>query len=173
MNSVERQLEAEIKELESKIRSNPEKPATTTEVKPVVETTEAPVVETIEQKVEVKTEEISEDLTKPDDGPEEDGEEEEDPHKPQRVNWKKRFSSYKAKTDATIFTLRQEKIRLSEDNLRFKKKVDELMSEVVTLKESHQPDILSEEEQRILGDDAVTSMQKLMDAKLKLMVDPL
>jgi hypothetical protein len=92
--------------------------------------------------------------------------------KKQRTDWKGRYKKYKASTDTTIYSLRQENVSLSEQNLKLSEQVDEL-----SLKLSEVPeeiiDPLTAEEKEILGTDAVDSLQKLVDAKVKATVEPL
>lgn len=92
--------------------------------------------------------------------------------KPQRTNWKKRYRNFKASTDATIHKLRQENVILSSENLKLSEKIDELSAKLVEIPQTV-VDPLTPEEREILGDDAVSSLQKLVDAKVKAIVDPL
>jgi len=98
---------------------------------------------------------------------EEDAKEEVDQSKP-RANWKKRYTTYKSKTDTTIYKLRQDNARLNEYNISLNSKVDALDKKLESLSKSSSDALsnLSEEERDLLGDDTVISLQKLVDAQI-------
>lgn len=114
------------------------------------------------------SEEITHTSEKEDDE-EYDDEEEHSASKPKRVSWKKRYSTYKASSDATIYSLRQEIVRAAATTDELRKKVNSLQK----LMSDKQPDsftsAFSEEDMNIFGEDAVNSMKRATES----MVAPL
>ena len=174
MNRIEK-MKSEIEAIEKRVHGTPAEAAIVedVEVKDVVETVEVEENEVTSDPVENTID--AEDLTSSTEETSTDSKESDstDDKAHQRTNWKKRFINYKSSTDATIYKLRQENIRLNEDNLSYKNKVSELAVKVQELSTKTPQDVLSQEEREILGDDAVSSVQKLVDTKIRMVVDPL
>lgn len=141
------EMETEIAEIEKSFE-NP----TPTPPKEEVAPEEVIIEEEDTEEVEVP----SEDLTLTD-------EQQEEKKKQSRNDWKKRFTNYKAATDATIHQLRLDLSAALESSGNMYKKVQTLMTEVSTLRtqvESHDDDIFTDEEKDTLGDETISVIQK-------------
>jgi hypothetical protein len=102
---------------------------------------------------------------------------------PTRTNWKqkfneadKRYNNFKASTDATIFSLRTELAAALRSQESLSKKVDDLSKELATARSSKTEslnDILSSEEQEILGAEAVAALDKVSKSNIEAQVKPL
>lgn len=159
MPSLE-EMEKDIEEME-KVFSNPEEEnesATETEN----ETEELTEVETTEEEQESIPEETTDTI-------------EEQKTKKTREDWKKRFTKYKAATDATIHQLRVDYAAALEQNNGMFRRVQELVEEVRTLRDqiSANEDIFSDEEKDVLGVDAINAIQKANKTLLEKQVKPL
>ncbi len=94
-----------------------------------------------------------------------------------RTNWKKRFTNYKSSTDATIYDLRRDLARRSEEVLGMKKNIDDLRSIILKNQAESKKDaldsVLTEEDREILGNEAVDTLKKVTSAAVNNAVSPL
>lgn len=101
--------------------------------------------------------------------------EEPKPTKP-RVNWKKRFTNLKASQDATIFELRRDDARKSEEILDLRKKLDDIsvkLNNALSTTQDTFSGVITDEEVEVLGPEAVEVMKKLNKAATEREVEPL
>lgn len=80
-----------------------------------------------------------------------------------QVDWKKRFTNYKASTDITIRDLRRDLAQATSDIVAYQDKIDELSKEVSLIKsnsEDEYKDLFSEEDADIVGQDAIDIFKK-------------
>ena len=171
MSSIAQKLEEETKQMEDKLYGKPAKPAAKPEEKKEEpEVTEEPSVD-----AEPDNDDTEDLLTSQEsnDEHEEDNELEAKDKKTPRTDWKKRYRNFKASADATIYQLRQQNANLSEENLELSEKLEELTTQLRETSQQTFQSPLTDEEREILGDDAVSSLQKLVDAKVAAIVSPI
>ncbi|RKZ07307.1 hypothetical protein DRQ25_11885 [Candidatus Fermentibacteria bacterium] len=93
------------------------------------------------------------------------------------TNWKKRFQGLKSSHDATVFDLRQQVIRRSDDITKLTTTIDSLKATVSKLMDESGKDIfdgvITAEDTEILGNEAVDSMKKVTQAAIDAAVNPL
>jgi hypothetical protein len=107
----------------------------------------------------------------------------EEANKPTRTNWKKkyeqldkRFRNLKTANDSTIFTLRTDLKNALESQESLSDKVDELSKQLAEAKVTEADnfkDILSSEEQEIIGVETLDALQKLNKVNTEAQVAPL
>ncbi|MCK5020362.1 MAG: hypothetical protein KAS32_25215 [Candidatus Peribacteraceae bacterium] len=163
----ERELEAEIKELEALTLSNPAT-AEPPEGDPTEVTTTDGVVTTEETSVSIETPEPTDVIAEETTEPEAQG-------KAQRTDWKKRYTNYKSTADTTIYQLRQDNSKLKDDVIELTDKVDELAKVVAegVSSEGLPKDLLSSDERDLLGDETISVMEKVQEAMNKKFIKPL
>lgn len=93
------------------------------------------------------------------------------PNQQQRVSWKKRYATYKASTDSTIYGLRQELASVKSELADKYDEIDELSKEISELKKNVSAGkdpfegVISPEDREIIGDEAVDVIKKIIDSK--------
>lgn len=91
--------------------------------------------------------------------------------KQQRVSWKKRYSNYKAKTDSTIYNLRQELAETKNELADAYDSLDNLKKEMSQIRRDFESKrdpfegIVSEEDKELLGEEAIEVIKKLATKK--------
>lgn len=106
-----------------------------------------------------------------DDSDEDDESTQSKPTKKPRVSWKKRFASYKATTDSTIYSLRQELASTKSELADAYDSVDEMKKELASIKRqltsSKDPyeGLVSDEDKELLGEEAINVIKKLASKK--------
>jgi len=161
-------LEKEIEEMEKSVFGDP------SEQKQEEATEEEGAEEVEEESTEVPDERS--DTETHEEVPEETTDQvESESKKKAREDWKKRFTKYKAATDATIHQLRVDLAGALEQNSGMYKRVQDLVEEVRSLKELSysKEDIFSDEEKDILGDDAINAIKKANASLVERQVKPL
>lgn len=158
-------LRSEEAELERKYYGKQE------EENPKSKETKAPPQEVEEESVKKET--ITTSFDDNDELPEVQDQSEEESEKKERVSWKKRYTSYKASTDETIHKLRLEVANLREAMLNKEEKTLAAQKENAKLKmeierakgDREEETIFSQEDEDILGPEAIAIMKKAMKAK--------
>ena len=164
---------------EVKNENLPEEPSEVEQLEP--EVGEAEESGEVEAEVAEETQE-----TEAEAKPEEGQKEQEEPKKKKRVSWKseaeewkKRYTTFKPKADATIFSLRQEVAAKSEELGRYaealnitRKQLEEAHNNVATDK-ADVADVLTDAEKDYLGDDGIASMKKMAAAMVEQKLGPL
>lgn len=145
-------LDREIEEIEKEVYGAPEEPTVEAEVK-------EEVVEAIEDN--------------PSEQPPENVEDPQDSEpKPKRVNWKKRFTNYKASSDATIYSLRTDNAELRSQVLDLSKRMDVLLAERTDEKDPFE-NLFTDEDRDTLGDEALNIFTKASKTAVDSAVSPL
>lgn len=103
-------------------------------------------------------------------------------HKPARTNWKKkyqdsdkRFRHYKGANDSTTFELRNSLASSIKEVASLREQVFKLTEQLSAVKtsETKYKDLLTEDEQEIIGEDTLVSFEKLNRAAIEAAVNPL
>lgn len=166
MDQLEK-LKQEEAELEAQMLGNPTEPVATTEVEEGVQQSQEELEAADYMEGVITGEEESKETTvsSPSDQPE--------PQKPQRINWKKRFTNFKASADASIYEQRQEIANL-------KNNVATLMGELGDLREAKrevQGDMFegafSQEDEDTFGADGMAVVKKAAQVAIESQVKPL
>ncbi len=145
-------LEREIEEMENTLEGNPAL-AATPEPQPNLEE------EVIKEPSGLETVPVVAELDQ-----DEDEEEVTTESKPKRVSWKKRYSTYKASSDATIYQLRQELAQSTLIVSELRDQVDELRKVQLEANPDQFRSAFSEEDVNIFGEEALQSMQKATES---------
>lgn len=88
--------------------------------------------------------------------------EQDKPEKSKRTNWKKRFTTYKASADNTIYELRQELATKMRYMVDLEKTIEDLKKAIPAV--DKYKDVITQEDEDTIGPDAVGIMKKTVEA---------
>jgi len=96
-----------------------------------------------------------------------------EPKKKERTNWKKRFTTTKKKLDGTIHTLRRELATVSQQNAILMEKVEELTESLGEVGKPEAKVEYTDEEREVLGDEALSTIDRITSKRVKEATKPL
>jgi len=171
-----KELEKEVEEMEKKIgnRSEVEPTEAEAELEPEAITADETISDSdLESEIQEALD------TQPDPAMEDHLEVDSEIPKKKRENWKKRYTTYKAATDHTLHELRvqlstevQRSATLTKQMQALSEKIDKL--EIASLDNSEANlDMFSAEERDILGDEAITTINKTTRSLVDKQIGPL
>lgn len=153
MSRMTDKLDKEIEEMESAMNNSPAPEEEAVVVDPSHQFDLNPEPEEPSEEIaEPVVEDVEEDADDDDEVPSES--------KPKRVSWKKRYSTYKASSDATIYSLRQEVVQAMTTVDKLRTQVNELTKSIADKQPDPFKSAFTSEDMDIFGEDAVNSMQR-------------